>query len=115
MARRILDASTLIMLGRVRDADTLPDEPSITAIALAEISVGPLVTLADEKRSARQAHLQQAEVDSDPPPVDAAAARSFGRVAAGLRHAGRGPAARAYDAMIAAVVGHAAIRTSTVP
>jgi tRNA(fMet)-specific endonuclease VapC len=61
------------------------------------------VASTDEERSARQAHLQQAEADFDPLPFDAAAARSFGRVAAGLRRAGRKPAARAYDAMIAAI------------
>jgi predicted nucleic acid-binding protein len=47
--------------------------------------------------------LPQAEADFDPLPFDAAAARSFGRVAAALRQAGRKPAARSYDAMIAAV------------
>lgn len=40
----------------------------------------------------------------DPLPFDAAAARAFGRVAATLRRAGRKPAARTYDAMIAATV-----------
>ncbi|MCU1452498.1 MAG: PilT protein domain protein [Acidimicrobiales bacterium] len=35
-------------------------------------------------------------------PFDAAAARAFGQVAASLRKAGRNPAARAYDPMIAA-------------
>lgn len=39
----------------------------------------------------------------DPLPFDADAARAFGRVAASLRRAGRKPAARVYDAMIAAV------------
>lgn len=34
---------------------------------------------------------------------DAAAARTFGQVAASLRRAGRKPSARAYDAMIAAI------------
>jgi len=103
MARGILDTNTLILLGRLQDTDTLPDEPQVTAISLAELSAGPLVASTDEERSARQAHLQQAEVDFDPLPFDAAAARSFGRVAAGLRRAGRKPAARAYDAMIAAI------------
>ena len=103
MPRGILDTSTLILLGRIQDTDPLPDEPLITAITLAELSVGPLVASTDEERSARQAHLQQAEADFDPLPFDAAAARSFGRVAAGLRRAGRKPAARAYDAMIAAI------------
>lgn len=57
----------------------------------------------EHERAARQAHLQQAEADFDPLPFDAAAARAFGRVAASLRRAGRKPAARAYDAMIAAI------------
>jgi tRNA(fMet)-specific endonuclease VapC len=103
MSRGILDTSTLILLGRLPDTDTLPDEPLITAITLAELSVGPLVASTDKERAARQAHLQQAEADFDPLPFDAAAARSFGRVAAGLRQTGRKPAARAYDAMIAAI------------
>ena len=59
--------------------------------------------LGERERAARQAHVQQAEADFDPLPFDAAAARSFGQVAASLRRAGRKRSARAYDAMIAAV------------
>jgi hypothetical protein len=103
VALGILDTSTLILLGRIDDADLLPDEPLITTITLAELSVGPLVATDDADRAVRQAHLQQAEADFDPLPFDADAARSFGRVAASLRRAGRKPAARTYDAMIAAV------------
>ncbi len=103
MAHGILDTSTLLLLGRIDGVDALPEEPMITAITLAELSVGPLVATSDEERAARQAHLQQAEADFDPLPFDAAAARSFGLVAASLRRAGRKPAARAYDAMVAAV------------
>lgn len=103
MSRGILDTSTLILLGRIRDTDPLPTEPLITAVTLAELSVGPLVATTDDERAARQAHLQQAEADFEPLPFDADAARSFGRVAASLRMAGRKPAARAYDAMIAAI------------
>lgn len=103
MVQGILDTSTLILLGRITATDALPAEPLITAITLAELSVGPLVATDDAERAARQAHLQQAETDFDPLPFDAAAARSFGRVAASLRRAGRKPTARAYDAMIAAV------------
>jgi len=66
------------------------------------LSVGPLIARTEHERAARQAHLQQAEADFDPIPFDAAAARVFGRVAASLRRAGRKPAARAYDALIAA-------------
>ncbi|NLI17515.1 MAG: type II toxin-antitoxin system VapC family toxin [Actinomycetales bacterium] len=99
--RGVLDTSTLIDLVDL-DARALPDEPLITAITLAELSVGPLVALSDAERAARQAHLQQAEADFEPLPFDAAAARAFGAVASSLRRAGRKPAARAYDALIAA-------------
>jgi tRNA(fMet)-specific endonuclease VapC len=97
----LLDTSTVILLGRLTAAQ-LPDEPLISAITLAELTVGPLVTDDDVERAARQSHLQQAEADFDPVPFDAAAARAFGRVAASLRQSGRKPAARAYDALIAA-------------
>jgi tRNA(fMet)-specific endonuclease VapC len=76
---------------------------ALTAVTLAELSVGPLVGWDAKEGAVRQARLQQAEADFDPLPFDAAAARSFGQVAASLRRAGREPAARAYDAMIAAI------------
>ncbi len=99
----LLDTSTLILLPRLRDPNALPAEPRISTITLAELSVGPLVTSDERERAARQAHLQQAEADFDPLPFDAEAARAFGQVAASLRRSGRKTAARAYDAMIAAV------------
>lgn len=100
--RGVLDTSTVILLPRLSDPGVLPAEPVITAVTLAELSVGPLVTDDEQERAARQAHVQQAEADFDPLPFDAASARAFGRVAAALRRAGRKSAARAYDAMIAA-------------
>jgi len=101
-ARGMLDTSTVILLGELDDPDVLPDECVISAVTLAELSVGPHVAGTAHERSARQAHLQQAEADFETLPFDAASARAFGRVAASLRHAGRKPAARAYDALIAA-------------
>lgn len=101
--RGVLDTSTVILLSRLEDPGLLPTEPLITAVTLAELSVGPLVAATDEERVARQSHLQQAEADFDPLPFDASAARSFGRVAAALRRSGRKTRARAYDAMIAAI------------
>lgn len=100
--RGVLDTSTVILLGELTDATALPAEPLITTVTLAELSVGPLVAGDERERSARQAHLQQAEADFDPLPFDAGAARAFGRVAASLRGAGRKSTARSYDAMIAA-------------
>jgi tRNA(fMet)-specific endonuclease VapC len=96
----ILDTNTVILLPRISNPALLSSRPTIT---LAELSVGPLVASNEEERAARQAHVQQAEHDFEPLPFDAAAARAFGRVAAGLRAAGRKPKARAYDALIASV------------
>ena len=99
----LLDTNTLILLPRLRDATVLPDQPLISTITLAELSVGPLVAADESERAARLAHLQQAEADFDPLPFDVEAARAFGQVAASLRRSGRKANARAYDAMIAAV------------
>lgn len=101
-ARGILDTSTVIAMRQITDPAALPAEPLITTVTLAELSAGPLVARNDQDRAARQAHLQQAEADFDPLPFDRAAARAFGQVAASLRKSGRKPAARAYDALIAA-------------
>jgi predicted nucleic acid-binding protein len=99
----LLDTSTLILLTRLSDPATIPAEPEISTITLAELSVGPLVAATRKEQAARQAHLQRAEADFDPLPFDANAARAFGQVAASLRRAGRKTSARAYDAMIAAI------------
>jgi predicted nucleic acid-binding protein len=98
----LLDTSTVIVLPVLKDPKALPDEPLITAVTLAELSVGPLVATNAKERADRQAVLQQVEADFDPLPFDADAARAFGQVAASLRRSGRKTSARTYDAMIAA-------------
>jgi tRNA(fMet)-specific endonuclease VapC len=102
-AEGLLDTSTVVLLSRLNDPNLLPDEPLISTITLAELSVGPLVTTDERERASRQAVLQQAEASFVPLDFDAAAARAFGRVAAALRRAGRKPSARGFDALIAAV------------
>lgn len=97
----LIDTNTVILLAKL-DPDDLPQTPLISAVTLAELSVGPLVATDELERARRQAHLQQAEDDFEPLPFDAAAARAFGGVAASLRARGRKPAARTYDALIAA-------------
>ncbi len=97
----LLDTSVVISLGAITDATVLPSRCFVSAITLAELSVGPLVARNDADRIARQGVLQQVEADFDPIPFDAAAARAFGRVAAQLRASGRKTSARAYDALIA--------------
>ena len=98
----VVDTNIVILLGRLHAQD-LPVEPVITVVTLAELSVGPLVTDDPTERAARQARLQETEAAFDPLPFDAAAARAFGRLAAGLRRSGREVRPRALDALIASV------------
>ena len=100
--RGVLDTNTLILLERLELA-ALPEEPVITVITLAELSVGPLATDSPQEQAARQLRLQETEAAFEPLPLDTAAARRFGQVAASLRRSGRTPAARAFDALIASI------------
>jgi len=99
----LLDTSVVLLLSTLENPSSLPDFPHASAVTLAELSVGPLVARSDAERAARQAVLQQFEADFDPLPFDDRAARTFGRVAASLRSAGRKVRARSYDAMVAAI------------
>jgi tRNA(fMet)-specific endonuclease VapC len=101
--RAILDTSALVLIDRIPSVDLLPRTPLITAISLAELSVGPLVVRNDMERARRVAHLQRVEATFSPLPFDVEAARAFGGVAASLRRAGRKLSARRKDAMIAAI------------
>ena len=98
----LLDTSALLAIRRLPDASSLPDVVLISAVTLAELSVGPLVAADEAERARRLAQVQQAEADFDPIPFDASAARAFGLVASSYRRSGRKPAARSFDAMIAA-------------
>lgn len=100
-SRGVLDTNAVVLLDRI-DAAQLPSQPVITAITLAELTVGPLVAADEVERRTRQSRLQETEAAFDPLPFDAAAARVFGRIAAELRHDGRRVQARAFDALIAA-------------
>lgn len=97
----VLDTTALILIERL-DSDELPELPMITAVTLAELSVGPLVSDDPAEVAARQVRLQEVESAFDPLPFDTTAARAFGTIASELRHSGRKASARAFDAMIAA-------------
>lgn len=99
----LLDTNTVILLPQLRDLGQLPRSPLISAVTLAELSVGPLLATSEEERAARQAELQQVEATFEPLPFDAAAARAFAGVSSSLRRKGRTPSSRTYDAMIAAI------------
>jgi tRNA(fMet)-specific endonuclease VapC len=101
-AEGLLDTSVVLALHAITDPAVLPEVAHISAVTLAELSVGPLVATDEKERARRLATVQQVEADFDPLPFDAAAARAFGQVAASYRRSGRKPAARSFDAMIAA-------------
>src|SRR5207302_2418054 len=50
--RGVLDTSTVILMQRLGDPSALPPEPVITAVTLAELSVGPLVARTEQERAA---------------------------------------------------------------
>jgi predicted nucleic acid-binding protein len=102
VARGLLDTSVVIALGQV-PAGSLPLEPAIAAVTLAELAAGPHATDDAEERARRQDRLQRIESLLDPLPFDAAAARAHGRVYACTRARERKPrGARAVDLLIAA-------------
>ena len=70
--RGILDISAVLALPTLSTSDLLPDIPLVTAVTLAEVSVGPLVAADPSERARRQALLQQVETDFEPLPFDAA-------------------------------------------
>ena len=102
-AQGLLDTSVVVALSQATIASQLPDLPMISAITLAELSVGPLIATDATERARRQAVLQEVEAAFDPLPVDAAVARIYGRVGAELRARGSKSKARSFDALIAAV------------
>lgn len=97
----LLDTSVVIDLPRL-SPDDLPAFPTISAVTLAELSVGPQVTSDAVVSAERQLVLQHTEASFDPLPFDAACARRFTLVASALRKDGRKSRARAFDALIAA-------------
>jgi predicted nucleic acid-binding protein len=101
-ARGLLDTSVVIALEEV-PAASLPLEPTVAAITLAELAAGPHAADTLEERARRQDRLQRIESLLDPLPFDAAAAREYGRVYAATLSAERKPrGARAVDLLIAA-------------
>jgi len=97
----LLDTDTLILLGEIQTE--LPEFPAISAITLAELTVGPLVAKTATERSHRLGHLQFAERNFGALAFDENAARVFGRLAAQVRSSGRTSRARSFDLLIASI------------
>lgn len=97
----LLDTSVVIDLD-VIPPDELPEEASVSAVTMAELSAGPHATDEPDERARRQDRLQQLESWFEPTPFDGDCARAFGRIYAAVLAAGRQPRRRMADLLIAA-------------
>ena len=97
----LLDTSVVIDLGVIAPSD-LPDEASVSAVTMAELSAGPHATDEPAERARRQDRLQHLESWVEPVPFDGDCARAYGRIYAAVVAAGRRPRRRAADLLIAA-------------
>jgi predicted nucleic acid-binding protein len=97
----LLDTSVVIDLDVIAP-DDLPDEASVSAVTMAELSAGPHATDDPAERARRQDRLQQLESWVEPVPFDGDCARAYGRIYAAVLAAGRQPRRRAADLLIAA-------------
>ena len=98
--RGLLDTSVVVDHDTI-DFRLLPDESAISAVTLAELAAGPHATDDDQERARRQDRLQWAANTWDCLPFDTDAARSYGRIFAAVREAGRTPRSRYADLLIA--------------
>ena len=96
--RIVLDTSVLVG----PDPGPVEGEVAISAVSLAELHFGVLVTRSDATRAERLRRLAVIERTFDALPVDEVVAREYGRLAAAVVSAGRKPRARMADLLIAA-------------
>jgi predicted nucleic acid-binding protein len=96
--KAILDTSVVVS----GELPTLSGELAISAVTLAELHYGVLVTKDPAVRAERLRRLAILERNFDPLPVDEDVARSYGRLAAAVATTGRSPRARVADLLIAA-------------
>jgi len=94
--RGLLDTSVVVDDDLV-DPALLPDESAIAAVTLAELAAGPHATKDEQERARRQDRLQRAAATWDPIPFNTEAARTYGRVFAATRAAGRSSRTRIAD------------------
>ncbi|MEU6550413.1 type II toxin-antitoxin system VapC family toxin [Streptomyces sp. NPDC046915] len=107
----LLDTN-IVILRRWIDPEELPAEVAISAVTLAELSAGPHEVRSNAEQDDYDEHverarrtdvLQRAENEFDPIPLDAEAARIYGRICAAVISAGRKPRRRVADLMIASI------------
>jgi toxin FitB len=96
--RALLDTSVVIGT----DVPSLEGELAISAVTLAELHFGVLVTRDSATRAERLRRLSALQRQFDALPLDDSVAASYGEIAAAVVEAGRQPRARTMDLLIAA-------------
>ncbi len=85
MRTGLLDTSVILEWDDPAVIAGLPDESSISALTLAELSAGPQLSADPAERARRQSRVQQLESLFDPLPFDAVAARTFAEIVSAAR------------------------------
>nr|WP_225957689.1 type II toxin-antitoxin system VapC family toxin [Amycolatopsis lexingtonensis] len=85
------------------DPKSLPDFPEITAVTMAELHQGVVMTTDPATKALRNEQLGAAIVEFAPLPFDDEAATRYGTLVALTIAAGRSPRPRRLDLMIAAI------------
>jgi predicted nucleic acid-binding protein len=96
----LVDTSVFIAREAGRSLESLPDEPAISVITLAELHLGVLRAKDAQTRARRLRTVSRVEREYDAIPIDAEVARIFASIVREARAAGRRP--RAMDVWIAA-------------
>ncbi len=106
LSRGVIDTNIVIFRDQL-PPEGLPDEMAISAVTLAELSMGLHAVRGHDveaqlERGRRAAILQRVENEFDPIPFDADVARTYGQLAGMVIAHGRSPRRRFADLQIAA-------------
>lgn len=96
----LLDTSVFVAREAGRSLDSLPDEPAISVITLAELHLGVLRAKDGPTRARRLRTVTRVEREFEAIPIDSEVARTFASIVGDARAAGRRP--RVMDVWIAA-------------
>jgi predicted nucleic acid-binding protein len=87
----LVDTSVFIAREAGRPLESLPDEPAVSVVTLAELHLGVLRARDAQTRARRLRTVTRVEREYDAIPIDAEVARTFASIIGDARAAGRRP------------------------
>jgi predicted nucleic acid-binding protein len=87
----LVDTSVFIAREAGRPLESLPDEPAVSVVTLAELHLGVLRARDAQTRARRLRTVSRVEREYDAIPIDAEVARTFASIIGDARAAGRRP------------------------